>query len=966
VANAWYQAGRDLLDKNELKLAVEALRKALALRPDHADTYLNLAEALRLKSWTPRPPYVIRDEVEQSLAVWELAAQRKVLLGGEADSWAYMARAALNEQLARVPGNDRWALGWEAVSYCERALAYDSEDCSRCLSLARWYRYLLMDACEDRATAVALRAGPYDVDALEERIICLTNAGRFADVETLLQKRRERDISSWPDAIEAFIKFHTGQPGEAFELIQKGLKDLPEALWCRLVRAECLEKLGRPSEAVSDYRWILERYDPEDWENQSLFASTAYRLGLREGRMEQAVELYTRIHPQFTLPTDASVRIHFGLCYLAVADFVRGERLLEEGLTLTANLRVLANLLHSDLIGLEEASSSWAHGEKLRALLNSPTAGIKARVRARLAKAQESRVSHEEELGYLQSSRPFGDADGWLRIGVQAGLARSYTASKRWNEASQIYVRLLRQEQERFPEARLGLEKAADGLTLSADELLKSERLDAASTAYSEVLALLKDVEISEPKRLAGLQSRLALVALLRANLAAATEHSVRTLQLFQEAEVPDPGKELGDLWRSLVPGISYYWRVCDAWPDLGRRISSTDSTLQTAARQAHRTFDAYLEDVLKDVYKLAASSGFSAEMLPLVTPISMEVGQLLIPFFEEDECRLFKQYIAEMRDDILKETGVLMPGVRVRGNETDLPQETYIILLDEVPIVTGTVKVGKYYCLASRERLRELAIEAIKEQSHPLTGEPGCWVEPDDCSLAATHGLKVLPHAAQFAILHLENVLRRNLAGFLGVEEMESLLKEWGKDEGCAALMKEALHDHDARLRFARMLRQLVKERVPITNAKEILQAVQDADLTQEHVNDAVRAARLRLKSQLPGNQLQSKRIELPVDLEERIAGSMKHELGKSFLAISLEEALEMQTEIRELVEVRDRHSVLVAQDARIRPFVRRLVELQFPDVMVIARQELLTPENCRGSEQSTKPPLLEHKNGK
>src|SRR5262249_52349987 len=160
------------------------------------------------------------------------------------DSWAYLARATVNEQLARVPGADRWTLGWEALCYCERALVLSPEDAWRYVSLARWYRFLGLDVCEDQATAEGLKHDEDALAALEERIICLTNAGKYEEVKLLIAKRRAIDRSTWPDAVEAFIKVRQQAPQEALRLIETAIKDWPDLIWCHEVRAECYQKLG--------------------------------------------------------------------------------------------------------------------------------------------------------------------------------------------------------------------------------------------------------------------------------------------------------------------------------------------------------------------------------------------------------------------------------------------------------------------------------------------------------------------------------------------------------------------------------------------------------------------------------------------------------------------------------------------------------------------------------------------------
>ena len=69
-------------------------------------------------------------------------------------------------------------------------------------------------------------------------------------------------------------------------------------------------------------------------------------------------------------------------------------------------------------------------------------------------------------------------------------------------------------------------------------------------------------------------------------------------------------------------------------------------------------------------------------------------------------------------------------------------------------------------------------------------------------------------------------------------------MLDVWGGSED-GVLINKVLPDEHARVRFARLLRTLVREQVPITAWKEIVASTQASGL--ENLEDAVRAVRMR-----------------------------------------------------------------------------------------------------------------------
>ncbi len=288
-----------------------------------------------------------------------------------------------------------------------------------------------------------------------------------------------------------------------------------------------------------------------------------------------------------------------------------------------------------------------------------------------------------------------------------------------------------------------------------------------------------------------------------------------------------------------------------------------------------------------------------------------------------------------------------------MRGNfEGGLPENSYLVLLDEVPIVMGTLQPGMAYCLQDREALLALQIPdaALQPGVHPLTGAPGCWVKSEFVPKLQEKGFEVWEDPLFYMVLHLQAVLYRNLADFIDVQEVAGLLDSWRKEPGAALTLDWFVADPDSQARFGRMLRALLAESVSIKDWRSILEALQECGLPDEDVHPVVQAARMKLKPYLPGNQPEAQQVFLPQEAEDKVSSWLKHQDGKLFLALPPLEAQDLLAEIRAIVEPAHGNQVLVCKDGEVRPFLRRLVELEFPDLFVIAEAELLAEK----SEQS------------
>ena len=82
---------------------------------------------------------------------------------------------------------------------------------------------------------------------------------------------------------------------------------------------------------------------------------------------------------------------------------------------------------------------------------------------------------------------------------------------------------------------------------------------------------------------------------------------------------------------------------------------------------------------------------------------------------------------------------GVYIPGIRVRGNEGDLPADSYIIMLDEVPLVMGTIAIGQFYCPLPPAQLLAWGVPESDVTAYAQPGGlPGCWVKARQAVLSS------------------------------------------------------------------------------------------------------------------------------------------------------------------------------------------------------------------------------------
>ncbi len=347
-------------------------------------------------------------------------------------------------------------------------------------------------------------------------------------------------------------------------------------------------------------------------------------------------------------------------------------------------------------------------------------------------------------------------------------------------------------------------------------------------------------------------------------------------------------------------------------------------------------------------VQKARAQEGNSAQMMPVVTPIALEVAADLVPLVDDTGGSNFLgELIPMMRDGLFYELGVRYPGLRVRGNDGDLPPGSYIIMVNEIPLVMGTVDKTKCLVNDTPDRLRLLGIEADPAQN-PANGNACGWINTDQRKLAEDAGLTTWD-APGYIVLHLSAVLRKNAAEFVGIQETQNMLEQL--EQAFPALVKEVVPKAVSPFQLTDILRRLVEEEISIRDLRNILQALAEWGPVENDtvmLTEYVRAALKRYISH-KYTRGQSTLIVYLLDpqIEETVRSSVQHTSSGSYLALEPEITQEILAAVRNEVGnlPPSAQQPVVLTTMEIRRYFRKLVELEFPHLAVLSYQEL-SPE--------------------
>ena len=807
---------RETSDDNEE--ARKCFEAAIQLGAKEVSSFWRLADVYLGLSYNTTDDGTKRRHVERGVAVWTAAARQ--VLPDESFYWAYATRSGLaDQQVALLRGEDwrkRIDLWWQASTMMERLLLNHDLRALDWSFLARSFSRLYLYQNALKATEKAFELDPDNLFVAEWRMLVLCDAGHFEEALKVIEHRLKLRDDPWVYSILAWVKLHQERYQEAKDNIERAYPDIEQdrlSIWDLNLRATIYGMARDSDRAKQDWELIYKRMDQKDIGNLSSYANAAFSLGKRE----EAIQLLqTPILLSDPLGRDSTLR-DLGLVQLRSGQTDEGWKNLEEGVSLGKEVRSLNFYVAEckEKLNLQDADR------------------VASLVRGRVKVLEQSKTPEQELIEVYGSFGAKEHDKTWIRVGIQASLARVYREEGQWLKASNLYKQLLalgsitNDDIPPFPEARRGLELCVNNVERLGEEAFKANQAHEAIQHYEHALQLDEDSLRDETKkesaaRTASLHAKLALAMLDTQGVHAASNQFATALKLYHKIDEPDSVDQLADVVKSMLRDGVHYWKVHDAL-----HLLTADQEKAGTFRHDIATLFEITSSYLEDRYDLS----FKQFETPTVSPIILEIGEELIPEDASTEnWSLFTGLIPAMRRRIKEEMGLAVPGVRVRPWSSTPSQSLfrgdYRILLDEVFVTNGSVPLDRKFCPGSRAELEDagIAIEGLESAENPRTAEMGYWLDEQTAMQAAEHKLDLWDDPLVYVIEHLEAVLRRNLGNFLGIEEVQQLLDTWKENREAEKLIDSTLKTAEDQLRFSRMLRELVNRQIPITDYRQLL----------------------------------------------------------------------------------------------------------------------------------------------
>ena len=328
--------------------------------------------------------------------------------------------------------------------------------------------------------------------------------------------------------------------------------------------------------------------------------------------------------------------------------------------------------------------------------------------------------------------------------------------------------------------------------------------------------------------------------------------------------------------------------------------------------------------------------------MIPVVTPITLEVGTDLIPLFESNSqggTSALDRLAPLMRNALHQEFGFSFPGVRVRG-VADMPAAGALIMIDEIPEAMFEVSRQEVLVNANVEVLKQYGIQANAREDL-VTGQARARIDPGDRAAADDAGFTTWD-AAEYLFYALHTVVRSMADCFLDIDTTYTLVA--AIERSSPQLVAETVPKTWAWIDVCNTLQLLLEEEISIADMESILLVLSQYKQDEQH-DTVLMAERIRhaLNKQITAKLLHGRDslpvVRLDAGIENHISDSIHTTPSGSYLDADPEVLQKILAAIRRQIGVLD--AAILTQQS-IRRYIRKLVELEFPWLKVISPQDL------------------------
>lgn len=365
-----------------------------------------------------------------------------------------------------------------------------------------------------------------------------------------------------------------------------------------------------------------------------------------------------------------------------------------------------------------------------------------------------------------------------------------------------------------------------------------------------------------------------------------------------------------------------------------------------------------------EEIATKAATAAKESASHALAAPLLLQISADLLKDCPEDDLR---KRLVEAREKLYAEMGVSVPEVAVSVSPL-LKLRQYRLMLFDVPVAHGFVPVG--YSLQPNRIQSKLSrdmlylappamsdAEAVANAQSPVPPPDtplGIWIAASDSTSQSSQNAQGKPaenndpllslvSGSALVVYHVQLAIKKHLGSFLGIQEVNQLLTRMAQQY--PDLVKESLRILPLQ-RIADVLRRLIEEDIAVRNLRDILESLVEWGSREKDIVMLAEYVRHGLKRYLTdkyaGPTRSMRALLLHPEVEEHFRRALQASSLGTILALDPETAQRFVQSLRATIAdaATPRLVLLTAMD--IRRYVRKLIEVEFSALPVLAYGEL------------------------
>ena len=326
------------------------------------------------------------------------------------------------------------------------------------------------------------------------------------------------------------------------------------------------------------------------------------------------------------------------------------------------------------------------------------------------------------------------------------------------------------------------------------------------------------------------------------------------------------------------------------------------------------------------------------------VDVLGIEIGYGLIPIVDETQGGDFLDRVTTLRRQIAQELGIIVPPVRIRDNIRFGANE-YMIMVRGNVVANGQLEPGMF--LAMNPGLVDEEIRG-KNTIEPAFGLKATWIDAQEKEKAELSGYTVVEPSSVLAT-HLSEVIKNHAYEIMTRQDVQSLVDNVKRNY--PVLVDELIPQILSLGVLQKVLKHLLKERIPIRDLVSILEGIGDYAATTKDsytLGEFARAALCRTITKMYIDEEGKLTVFTLSPPLERVLMENMHSTVQG-IVVNLapditEKVFRGVAELSEQMIAQDKHPVVLTASS-VRLAFKTLTEINFPKLTVLAYNEI-SPE--------------------